>query len=227
MAWPADVGAGLYRRPSRPGDPEVFALALPDRPEPWIAALEPRASPARRARAARFRDPMDALRCLAAEALFRQSAKELHDLDPPQLATTAGPQGKPCLLDHPGLQFNLSHAGRWVLCAWDDRPVGVDVEVARPLRPGLAQAVLAPEEWRSHQTLPEGQRAAAFFRLWTLKESLLKAAGIGLRQDPRSLRIGCDHQPGSGAPPAPSGCAWHLLPLPLPAGAWAALCFAR
>ncbi len=225
--WPADARPGLYRRPGGPGDAEVFALALPDRPDAWLEALAPEASPARRDRAARFRDPLDALRCLAAEALLRQAAKDLCDLEPGRLATTTGAQGKPRFVDLPGLHFNLSHAGLWVLCAWDVRPVGVDVEVERPLHSGLAQAALSPEESRSLQALPEDLRRAAFCRLWTLKESLLKAAGTGLGHDPRRIRIGPDHQACGEVPPAPPGCTWNLMPLALPQGAWAALCCAR
>lgn len=225
--WPEDGQPGLYRRPCSPGDAEVFALALPNQPEPWIDTLETWASPARRERAARFRDPMDALRCLAAEALLRHAAKALHGLAPEQLAMATGPFGKPRLVDHPGLHFNLSHAGRWVLCAWDDRPVGVDVEGGRPLRPGVAEAALSRDEWWRLQALPEASRLASFHRLWTLKESLLKAAGTGLGEDPRSLWIGSDLQPCGEVPPAPPGRAWNLLSLPLPAGAWAALCCAR
>ena len=47
------------------------------------------------------------------------------------------PRGKPLF---PGLDdhwFSLSHSGGIALCALSDRPVGVDVELVRPRRPGL------------------------------------------------------------------------------------------
>lgn len=226
--WPETLQPGtLHCCPCDPGEPHLFALALPDTAEAWIAELGPLASPARRSLAAGFRNPMDALRCLAAEALLWRMAKQLYDLGPGQLSTTKGPQGKPAFVEHPGLHFNLSHSGPWILCAFDDGPVGVDVEAEAPLRPGMAEAVLSGEEWRCHQALPEGERPAAFFRLWTLKESLLKAAGTGLGPDPRRIQIGPGHASLGGAPPAPPGCTWNLRPLPLPPGAWAALCWAR
>lgn len=225
--WPAQARPGLYRRPSRPEEADLFALCLPDHPGPWIEALTPEATDERRARAARFRAPMDALRCLAAEALLWCAVEERHGLEPSDLATVRDAQGKPRFLHQAHLHFSLSHSGPWVLCALDHRPVGVDVELESPLRPGLIEASLSAEELRELQAAPEPARAGAFFRTWTLKESLLKAAGTGLGVDPRSIELGPDRQPLRGAPPAPEGCAWTLQPLVLVPGAWAALCCAR
>ncbi|MBK8724486.1 MAG: 4'-phosphopantetheinyl transferase superfamily protein [Holophagaceae bacterium] len=221
-----DGPATLRRLCGQSGEPTVFVLALPVDPEAWRPGLEAAASPGRRTAAARFRQPLDALRCLAAEALFRHGAAELWQLAPEALATAPGHWGKPFLVGHPHRHFNLSHSGPWLLCAFHDGPVGVDVEAASSKALDAAAASLSPAERSRLEGLGDEDRAAACLRLWTLKESLLKAAGTGLGHDPRSLTLDGPSLEAAGAPPPPAGRSWALRVLPMPAGAQAALCFA-
>lgn len=210
------------------GGVRIFVLGLPERPEPWLDLLAPRASEARRSRAAKYRVPMDALRCLAAEGLLRHALWAAHGLDLDALALRTGPQGKPYLADRDDLHFSLSHAGGWVLCALHDRPVGIDAEVARP---GAlpAEMFMTADEHRVYARLPPGQAQAYGLRLWTLKESLLKAMGTGLAVDPSGVGL-------EGLGEARSWveltarhatldlAGWVLRELPMPPGVWAALC---
>ena len=86
----------------------------------------------------------------------------------PELARSG--RGKPYFRHWPEKWFSLSHSGGLTLCALsDDGPVGVDVEVERPRRPGLMAYALSPAE----QAACRGDRGE-FYRLWTLKESWCK-----------------------------------------------------
>ena len=88
--------------------------------------------------------------------------------------------GKPYLPES-GVSFNLSHAGRWAVLAASVSPVGVDIERIRSGERGVARRFFCPEETALLDAIPdETQRNAMFFRLWTLKESFLKATGLGL-----------------------------------------------
>lgn len=103
------------------------------------------------------------------------------------LVIEADPLGKPQVKNAP-LHFNLSHSGDFVACAVDARPVGVDIEVIRPVRTALAARVCCPEEL--DYAAPGGTLdPVRFFALWTAKEALLKYRGTGIRGDLREVCV--------------------------------------
>lgn len=60
--------------------------------------------------------------------------------------------------------------------------LGIDIEVVRPLRrfPEIAARVLTAAEAERLSAVPEDERMRSFFRVWSAKEALLKAIGLGL-----------------------------------------------
>jgi len=70
-------------------------------------------------------------------------------------------------------------------------PVGIDVESVRPLSKMMRIAArFFSEKERSYlETKPEHQRLEAFFDLWTLKESYIKAVGTGLSRPLKSFSV--------------------------------------
>lgn len=95
---------------------------------------------------------------------------------PPDAALAKTVLGKPYLKDWPDVQFNLSHSGAYGVCAISNAPVGVDVEMIRPLRQDVAKRFFTKTE----QGYLSARPAEEFFRLWTRKESFTKAIGKGL-----------------------------------------------
>ena len=94
--------------------------------------------------------------------------------------------GKPHLSKTPkgiGLCFNVSHCeGLIALAVVMDREIGVDVEYL-PRKTDidrLAQRYFSPWEYRDMEDLDGQKRRERFFDLWTLKESYIKACGMGL-----------------------------------------------
>lgn len=138
-----------------------------------------------RARAARFVRPADRDRYAASHAALRLIFGRALGRDPAGLRFAAGPAGKPDLAG-PGraeIAFNLSHSGAHALVGIArGAPVGVDVEVHRPLPDALriARAHFAPDEAAALGALPAGAVEPAFFGLWTRKEAVAKALGAGL-----------------------------------------------
>ena len=84
--------------------------------------------------------------------------------------------GKPYLKDGI-LQFNVSHSGEYLAIAISEKPVGVDIQGPKEIKEGLYRKVVQREE----TDLIGTDRKKDFIRLWTLKESFVKAEGKGLR----------------------------------------------
>lgn len=86
--------------------------------------------------------------------------------------------GKPYLESHPHIKINLSHCKGMAVCAAGDVTLGVDCEGIRKLREGVVRRVCTPAET---DMLRESQSPdLTFTRLWTLKESFVKAVGRGV-----------------------------------------------
>ena len=107
-----------------------------------------------------------------------------------------GEHGKPFFTGRPDRCFNLSHSGSLVLCALDERPVGVDIQVVKPFRPGLPRRVCSDGElaW-----IGEGEdRWGRFALLWALKECRVKYTGEGLTRPIPGIAVPL---PGEGEGP--------------------------
>lgn len=142
------------------------------------AALE------RRRRADQCRKWEDQVRCVAADALLRRAVARM--LGCVEFAVEKGEWGKPRLADDPAFHYNLSHSGRWVVIAYGNSPVGIDVETTRSNAPveRLSRRYFSASE----QAYVDGDRAR-FFELWTAKESYLKYLGTGLTRSVDSFCV--------------------------------------
>lgn len=68
-----------------------------------------------------------------------------------------------------GRFFSLSHTGARLLAGVSERPLGVDAERRRALRPGVRERVMSDAERGEFE----------FFELWTLREAVFKLTGRG------------------------------------------------
>jgi 4'-phosphopantetheinyl transferase len=91
--------------------------------------------------------------------------------------------GRPDLPPPAPLRFNVSHTPGLVVCLVSrSHEVGVDTELLSraPRLLALAPKVFAARERAELSALPPGAQEARAVRLWTLKESYIKARGMGL-----------------------------------------------
>jgi 4'-phosphopantetheinyl transferase len=166
------------------GPIRVWRIDL-DRTEGETAALGALLSADERARADRFRFPIDQRRFTAARGLLRVLLGRTIGSPPQEIEFSYGTRGKPGLRRpaDSGLEFNLTHSHGLALVAtsWG-RSVGIDLEFHRrefDFR-GIAGRFFTPQESAQIEALPEDARRPAFFRGWTRKEAFLKARGDGL-----------------------------------------------
>lgn len=88
--------------------------------------------------------------------------------------------GKPELADVP-LRFSLSHSGERCACAVYDRAIGVDIQKRAAVDMRILERRFTPRE--REFVLNSADREAAFTRIWTMKESYVKAFGAGIPLD--------------------------------------------
>lgn len=100
--------------------------------------------------------------------------------------------GKPYFIHHPNLYFNLSHTLGYVACVIAREEVGLDIEKIRPYRKSAVHKVCTDleQQWIEASNNPN----EAFFRLWTLKESVVKAEGVGLTKSLKQFEFCPDSQ---------------------------------
>ena len=142
--------------------------------------------PEEQARHARYLFDKDKHLFLVAHALVRCTLSRYDARAPSDWTFVIGAHGRPEIA--PGtcelpLRFNLSHTPGLVACAVTlGRDVGVDVEWMdrRSETVSIADRFFSADEVRDLQALPVDRRRDGFFRYWTLKESYIKARGMGL-----------------------------------------------
>ncbi|WP_175396940.1 4'-phosphopantetheinyl transferase family protein [Paenibacillus xylanilyticus] len=135
----------------------------------------------RRQQASRFIHQADGYRSVLGEVLARVTLGKLTGRRPDELSFTRNAYGKPSLTSYPDLPFNLSHSGDWVaMISGGSNSLGVDVEKIAPIDMKIAERFFSPRESRHLAAEPAEQQMETFYRLWTLKESYIKAVGMGL-----------------------------------------------
>jgi 4'-phosphopantetheinyl transferase len=74
-----------------------------------------------------------------------------------------------------GTYWSLSHKSRYVAAVVGPKAIGIDLEEIAPRHERLHPYVAGESEWALAD-----QSWETFFRYWTAKEAVLKAAGVGL-----------------------------------------------
>lgn len=159
------------------GTTGLFLLPI-DRAESCGEEYFRRWFPARLEQSRRFRVREDALRSLAAAMLLR----EVLGLEEADMETAPG--GKPRARNGEW-EFNLSHSGDYAALAVSRRSVGADIEKCELRHIAVARSVFQPEELAWMDACP----AERFTALWTMKEAVAKALGLGLRLKLRELNV--------------------------------------
>lgn len=139
-----------------------------------------------RARQARFRFARDQRRYLVTRVLVRTVLSRYVAVRPEDWVFAAGPRGRPEIAaprPDRSLEFNIAHSAELVMLGvTSGRTLGVDAESisGRDVDIEGLHRYFAPEERAALLSLPPAARRRRFFELWTLKESYIKARGMGL-----------------------------------------------
>ncbi len=147
-------------------------------------SLYERASEERKRRADRYRRYEDKLRCVTADALLKNA------LGTREYQIEKNEFGKPYIKGRNDFYYNLSHSGKYVVIAFGNSEVGVDIQKhgADTDMHLIAEQFFAPDE-KAYILQSSRGMSERFYEIWTGKESYLKYIGEGLRKNMRSFSI--------------------------------------
>lgn len=132
----------------------------------------------------RFRFEKDRHSALITRAFVRDLLSQYADVDPAEWAFIKGEKDKPELANSPlPLRFNISHTDNMIMCAvMLNNDIGCDIENTNRTADVLSIAKYSFSELEVNNLLaqPVTQQVSRFFDYWTLKESYIKAWGLGL-----------------------------------------------
>ena len=89
-----------------------------------------------------------------------------------------GEKGKPYLMNHDNIHFNVSHSGEYVVCAVHSKPIGVDIQEIVQFNDKIARYMFTNEEYNSIKTCED--KDVKFTRLWSEYEAKCKLIGCGV-----------------------------------------------
>lgn len=143
-------------------------------------SLYARASEERKRRADRYLRYEDKLRCITADALLRTA------MGTENFQIQKNEFGKPYIKDRNDFYYNLSHSGDYVVLAFGNTEVGIDIQRHDENTDiqTVAQSCFTRDE-REYV----GESKERFYEIWTGKESYLKCVGKGLRGGARSVSV--------------------------------------
>ncbi|SMF97327.1 4'-phosphopantetheinyl transferase [Methylomagnum ishizawai] len=195
---------------------------------------------AERERAARFVFTRDRWSYTAAHSLLRAMLAQFHGLPPLAWRFRTQPHGRPEIDPACGIapapRFNITHTHGLAACALTvdappaDLEFGVDAECLErsPDALALAERFCSAREAAWLGSLPPEARQGEFLRLWTLKEAVAKATGLGLHLDFRAFDCSVNPPHVRFAGPVPdTGPDWELHHWFVPPRHWLSLAVRR
>ena len=138
-------------------------------------------------RAAHLSFARDKRSFIVRRALLRMILGSYCSVHPHQLRFRQQQSGKPFIAfpGHTGIHFSHAHSVNMVLSAFSpDQAVGIDVEKIRSLPDLLvvARRFFSYREYVILKGLSTRNRESVFFRMWSMKEALIKANGWSLEK---------------------------------------------
>lgn len=143
----------------------------------------------RRNRLKRYFRNSDRLRCAAGGFLLKFSlCKKLNTYNV-HIEEDACLYGKPILKHFPEFRFNISHSSDWVVIACSDVEMGIDIEKMDDNLQSIANTYFHQSEFSLFSCINDKQINSRLYDFWTIKESIMKASGLGFRLHPKDITI--------------------------------------
>ncbi|MGN8844970.1 4'-phosphopantetheinyl transferase family protein [Niallia sp. HCP3S3_B10] len=162
---------------------EVYAIDINEVVEEKIySELFQVLSEERKEKTNKYKFQIDAKRSICAEVLIKFIVSQKFNKSDSNINILFkyNSYGKPYFDGIEGYYFNISHAGKWVVCAWSEKEIGVDVEKIKDIDMGVAKHYFSQSEYLELIGKETDERKKLLIDYWTLKESYVKYKGKGL-----------------------------------------------
>ncbi|MGR9375580.1 4'-phosphopantetheinyl transferase family protein [Rhizobium leguminosarum] len=179
----------MQQSENQPADIEIALWQYSKNESDWNRWMQSLSSD-ERDRAATYRFERDRASFIAGRYLLRQLLSLQTGISPSKVPLSPDRHGKLRLEGRDRPQFSLANADGLVAVAVASGCdyVGIDCErVDAEIEEAAVDSYCSADERRWLAELPARERARGAIALWTLKESHLKALGVGLRVDPRNV----------------------------------------
>lgn len=129
----------------------------------------------------RFTLKKDKIRALIGELLIKTIITETFGITSKNIIFNKNEFCKPYLKNYESFNFNISHSGEYVVCAIDDKPIGIDIEQIKHIEyKDIAERFFSTSELEYIIKADLCNKLKKFYEIWTLKESYIKCCGMGL-----------------------------------------------
>lgn len=151
--------------------------------EEAVQYMLPLVSAQRREQALRYKHTFGKFCCLKSWMMLNSVCLQLLDKSP--VTFLYNEHGKPYLENGP--HFSISHCKEGIAVAVSEKPIGIDIESIRKADRELVTRVMNERE----QALIKAQTdpLREFTRIWTQKEAIVKAQGVGITSFEQLLQI--------------------------------------
>jgi len=150
-------------------------------------------------RAGRFHFEHDRRLFVASRALVRRALSRYLNVEPAAWRFETNSYGQPHIVspvEGKMLRFSASHTDGLVMCVVaNNRDVGGDVERLRACPLDVVDCFFAPVEAKAIWALSGKERLERFLTYWTLKESYVKARGLGFSIPPNRFAFHLNDYP--------------------------------
>jgi len=173
---------------AEPEDIKVFKIQLSTY-EPMLSYLWTLLNNTEQDRAERYHFKKDKNRFVICRALLKLLISDETNLNVSEINFRKGKHHKPFLPQNPALHFNVSHSEDYAIMAIGNCELGVDVEFVNQqfqYKDIIPTVCTEDEKNWIHKASDALQ---TFYKIWTRKEALVKAMGIGINDDFKTMPV--------------------------------------
>lgn len=135
-----------------------------------------------------------------AAGLALKAALQNHDIDYDGAAFFIAEKGKPYLKgEEIPIYFNISHSGKYAVAVAAEQEIGIDIQRIDNYSDRVVERCFTQKEKIMLEQAPEEKKKETFTILWAMKESYLKALGIGITEEMNQFEADYNEAEGCGS----------------------------